>query len=86
LTIFNLTPLLFATGLILPYFYRHYGLHNDYTVLFDEAVRSPIFNVMIITTILSCILAVVPVLFYDLSEKRLTEIARDLEDRKNEKV
>lgn len=75
-----------ATGLILPYFYRHYGLHNDYTVLFDEAVRSPIFNVMIITTILSCILAVVPVLFYDLSEKRLTEIARDLEDRKNEET
>ncbi len=75
-----------ATGLILPYFYRYYGLHNDYDVLFDEAVRSPIFNVMIITTIISCVLAVVPVLFYDLSEKRLTEIAADLEERKNEKV
>ncbi len=71
-----------ATGLILPYFYRHYGLHNDYTVLFDEAVRSPIFNVMIITTIISCVLAVVPVLFYDLSAKKLTEIAQDLEERK----
>ncbi|MEE1320785.1 MAG: MFS transporter [Acutalibacteraceae bacterium] len=75
-----------ATGLILPYFYRYYGLHNDYNVLFDEAVRSPIFNVMIITTIVSCVLAVVPVLFYDLSEKKLREIAQDLEQRKNEKV
>lgn len=75
-----------ATGLILPYFYRYYGLHNDYNVLFDEAVRSPIFNVMIITTIVSCVLAVVPVLFYDLSEKKLREIAQDLKQRKNEKV
>lgn len=75
-----------ATGLILPYFYRYYGLHNDYNVLFDEAVRSPIFNVMIITTIISCVLAVIPVLFYDLSEKKLREIAQDLEQRKNEKV
>ena len=73
-----------ATGLILPYFYRYYGLHQDYTVLFDETVRGPIFNVMIIATIISCILAVVPVLFYDLSEKQLAAIAKELEDRKTE--
>lgn len=72
------------TGLILPYFYRHYGLHNDYTVLFDEAVRTPIFNVMIIVTVISCLLAVLPVLFYDLSDKKLVDIARDLETRKKE--
>lgn len=73
-----------ATGLILPYFYRYYGLHNDYTVLFDEAVRGPIFNVMIIVTIISCVLAVVPILFYDLSAKQLEAIANELEERKAE--
>lgn len=73
-----------ATGLILPYFYRHYGLQNDYTVLFDEAVRTPIFNVMIITTVISCILAIIPIFFYDLSENKLGEIAKDLQKRKNE--
>lgn len=72
------------TGLILPYFYRHYGLHNDYSVLFDEAVRTPIFNVMIIVTVISCLLAVLPVLFYDLGNKKLEEIAKDLEKRKEE--
>ncbi len=71
-----------GTGLILPYFYRHFGLHNDYNVLFDEAVRTPIFNVMIITTVISCVLAIVPILFYNLNEKTLAEIAKDLEERK----
>ncbi len=71
-----------VTGLILPYFYRHFGLHNDYDVLFDEAVRTPIFNVMIITTVISCVLAIVPVLFYNLNEKTLAEIAKTLEERK----
>lgn len=73
-----------GTGLILPYFYRYYGLHNDYTVLFDEAVRTPIFNVMIIITVISCLLALVPVFFYDLSEKKLSKIAKELERRKEE--
>ncbi|MBR5437475.1 MAG: hypothetical protein IKV21_01020, partial [Clostridia bacterium] len=72
-----------VTGLILPYFYRHFGLHNDYDVLFDQAVRTPIFNVMIITTVISCILAIVPVLFYNLHEKTLADIAKELEERKN---
>ena len=71
-----------VTGLILPYFYRHYGLHNDYSVLFDEAVRTPIFNVMIISTVISCVLAIVPVLFYNLNEKTLQKVALELEARK----
>lgn len=72
-----------VTGLILPYFYRHYGLHNDYSVLFDEAVRSPIFNVMIISTVISCLLAVVPILFYNLDAKTQAKIAKELEERKD---
>ena len=71
-----------VTGLILPYFYRHYGLHNDYSVLFDEAVRTPIFNIMIITTVVSCVLAIIPVLFYNLNEKTLQKVALELEARK----
>ncbi|MDE6767683.1 MAG: MFS transporter, partial [Eubacterium sp.] len=35
------------TGLIIPYFYEHYGLKEDYTVLYDSAVRTPIFNILI---------------------------------------
>lgn len=75
-----------VTGLILPYFYRYFGLHNDYSVLFDEAVRTPIFNTMIIATVISCILAVIPIMFYDLSESKLKEIANELQKRKNETI
>lgn len=70
------------TGLILPYFYEHYGLKDDYTVLFNEAVRTPIFNVMIISTLISTLLAIVPVLFYNLTEKKQQEIVAELLARK----
>ncbi len=51
------------TSLILPYFYEHYGLVDDYTVLYEESVRTPIFNILIITTIISCVLSVIPIFF-----------------------
>lgn len=73
------------TGLIIPYFYEHYGLKEDYTVLYDSAVRTPIFNILIITTIISCVICVVPILFYDLKEKDHQKIIEDLKVRADEK-
>ena len=70
-----------VTSLILPYFYRYYGLGTDYNVLYNADVRTPIFNVMIITTIISCLLTVIPMLFYDMSEKRQQQIVEDLKAR-----
>lgn len=69
------------TGLIVPYFYEHYGLEQDYTVLYDEAVRTPIFNVLIITTIISCVICVIPMFFYDLKEKDHQNIIEELKAR-----
>lgn len=68
-------------NLILPWFYEKYGLENDYTVLYNESVRTPIFNVMIITTIISCVLSVIPMLFYDMSEKKQAQMIEDLKIR-----
>ncbi|HIR52684.1 MAG TPA: MFS transporter [Candidatus Onthovicinus excrementipullorum] len=68
-------------NLILPWFYEHYGLQNDYTVLYNEAVRTPIFNVMIITTVISCIAAVIPILFYDMTEKKQKQMIEELKSR-----
>lgn len=68
-------------NLILPWFYEHYGLQNDYTVLYNEAIRTPIFNVMIITTIISCVAAVIPILFYDMTEKKQKQMIEDLKAR-----
>ena len=62
--------------------YEGCGLKKDYSVLFDEAIRTPIFNIMIISTAISCLLAIVPILFYSLNEKQQEKIARELLERK----
>lgn len=69
------------TGLIVPYLYEHYGLKEDYTVLFNESVRTPIFNALIITTIISCVLCVIPMFFYNLKEKDHQNIIEELKAR-----
>ena len=69
------------TNLILPYFYEHYGLKDDYTVLYDASVRTPIFNILIITTIISCVICVVPMFFYNLKEKDHKKIIEELKER-----
>ena len=80
-------PILFLTAanmlfsLILPWFYEHYGLKNDYDVLFTESVRTPIFRVMIITTVISCLVSVVPMLFYDMTEQKQKQMIADLKER-----
>lgn len=85
-----LTGATMGLNLILPWFYEHYGLGNDYTVLYQEAVRTPIFNVMIIISVISCVAAVIPILFYDMTEKKQQQMIEDLkvraaeEDRKAE--
>lgn len=72
-------------NLILPWFYEHYGLKDNYDVLFDASIRTPIFNIMIIITVISCILAVIPMIFYDMNEKKQGEIIEELKLRANEK-
>lgn len=71
------------TSLIVPYFYEYYGLEEDYTVLYDASVRTPIFNVLIITTIISCVICVIPMFFYDLKEANHKQIIADLKERAN---
>ena len=74
-----------GSAFILPYFYRHYGLGTNYDVLYDSAVRTPIFNIIIITTVISCLLTVIPMLFYDMTEKKQQQIIEDLKLRAEEK-
>lgn len=66
---------------ILPYFYEHYGLQENYDVLFDASVRTPIFNILIITSIISCVLCIIPMFFYNLKEKDHQNIIEELKVR-----
>ena len=70
-----------GTGLILPYFYEHYGLLEDYTVLYDASIRTPIFNVLIISSLISGLLSIIPILFYNLKEKDHQRIIAELKTR-----
>ena len=38
-------------------------------------------SIMIITTVISCLAAVIPILFYDMTEKKQAEIIADLKER-----
>ena len=69
------------TALINPWFYERIGLGNDYDVLFEESIRTPIFNVLIITSLISCLLCIVPMLFYNMNEKKMSEIIAELKER-----
>ncbi len=69
------------SGLIIPYLYEHYGLKEDYTVLYNAEIRTPIFNVLIITTIISCVLCIIPMFFYDFKEKDHERIIEELKSR-----
>lgn len=73
-----------GSAFILPYFYRHYGLGADYDVLYDAAVKTLIFNVIIITSVISCLLTVIPLFFYNLTEKKQQQIIEDLKQRAEE--
>lgn len=69
------------TGLITPYLYEHFGLKENYNVLYNAEIRTPIFNVLIITTIISCVLCVIPMFFYDFKEKDHERIIEELKSR-----
>ncbi|MDD6728580.1 MAG: MFS transporter [Eubacteriales bacterium] len=64
------TVLSFGTGLVVPAIYEHMGLHEDYDVLYNDAMRNNLFEVMIICSIIGAILNLIPYLFYDLTESK----------------
>ncbi len=42
---------------------------------------TPIFNILIITTIISCVLSVIPIFFYNLKEKDHKKIIEELKEK-----
>ena len=69
------------SALINPWFYERLGLGNDYSVLYEESIRTPIFNVLIVTSLISCLLCIVPMLFYNMNDKRMSAIIAELKER-----
>ncbi len=62
------TILGFFTGLVVPAIYEKMGLHEDYTVLYNDELRNHLFEILIICSIIGAVLNLIPYLFYDLTE------------------
>ena len=58
------------TGMFYPAVYEKMGLTNDYNVLYDDAMRNNLFEVLIICSIFGAIFNLIPFLFYDLTENK----------------
>lgn len=70
-----------ATGFIIPQVTEAYGLLTNYDVLYDSVFRSNIIKILAIISFSGGILCCIPMLFYDLTEKKLRVMMCDLKKR-----
>ena len=69
-----------SMGISLP-MYAHYGLGDDYSVLYDASVREPIIRWTIIFSTLAAFISAIPFLFCKMTNKRHEEIIAELKAR-----
>lgn len=60
----------FFTGLLYPAIYEKMGLQDDYNILYDDAMRNNLFEVLIIFSAVGALLNLIPFIFYDLTENK----------------
>lgn len=60
----------FFTGMLYPLIYEKMGLKEDYSVLYDDAIRNNLFEVLIGLSIIGAALNLIPYIFYDLTENK----------------
>lgn len=60
----------FFTGMFYPTVYEKMGLLEDYNVLYDDAMRNNLFEVLILCSAFGALLNLIPYIFYDLTENK----------------
>lgn len=70
-----------GTNFIIPAIYEMYGVIDDYDILYDAAVREPMFRTLAIVAAVGGLLCAIPFIFWDLSEKKHSAIIEDLKVR-----
>lgn len=58
------------TGLVYPAIYEKMGLLENYDVLYNDAIRNNLFEVLILCSALGALLNLIPFCFYDLTENK----------------
>ncbi len=64
------TVISFFTGMVYPAVYEKMGLLEDYNVLYDDAMRNSLFEVLIIFSAFGALFNLIPFCFYDLTENK----------------
>ncbi len=64
------TVISFFTGMVYPAIYEKMGLLEDYNVLYDDAIRNNLFEVLIICSAFGALFNLIPFIFYDLTENK----------------
>lgn len=60
----------FFTGMVYPAIYERMGLLDDHSVLYNDAMRNNLFEVLILCSALGALLNLIPFCFYDLTENK----------------
>lgn len=73
-----------GTSAVMPFIYEYLGFVDNADVLYDSAVRDPIFMWTFIVGMICGVCTLIPFLFYDLTEKKHEEIIEELKQRAEE--
>lgn len=60
----------FFTGMIYPTIYEKYGLHGDYSVLYNDTIRNNLFEIIVLLSAVGAVLNLAPFFFYNLTENK----------------
>lgn len=70
-----------GTGFVVPAIYEIFGLIDNYDVLYDPAVRKPMYTCLAIVSLVGAALNALPFIFYDLTNKKHKQIIEELKQR-----
>lgn len=70
-----------ATGFVIPAVTESYGLLTNYDVLYEAAFRGNLIRILAVISLIGGLACCIPMIFYDLSEKKLRVMMRELKKR-----
>lgn len=70
-----------ATMYVIPAVQESYGLFDNYAILYDPQITSPMFRMLAVISIVGALAHALPFLFWDLDNKKHAEIIADLKRR-----
>ena len=70
------TPIIIATGYIIPIAYQSFGLTINYNILYDPSFRNQMFTVLLVMSIVGAVLNLVPFFFYDFPREMHVNVVR----------